>query len=137
VWTTGDNPFVKKYVDIRVVNGFATFGGGEGDIGGLFDNAFSAIRVSRMGRAELYDDPTDETLCTFWDVTYRYELDGELIHDVYQSFEDEYGYYPANFWIDDPNYSYPDGEINVTGTDDLNSISGGSGEVIMPDSGVE
>ena len=137
VWTTGDNPFVKKYVDIRVVNGFATFGGGEVDMGGLLDNAFSAMSVSRTGRAKLYDDPTDETLCTFWDVTYRYELDGELIHEAYESFEDEYGYYTAAFWIDDPNYSYPDGEINVTGTDDPSSISGGSGEVIMPDSGVE
>ena len=112
-WTEGDNPFIKKYVDIRVENGFVMYSGGE--VGGLLDNAYSAISVSNMGRIELYDDPTDEVAYTFWDMTYRYELEGELVHDIRESHEDEYDYYPADFWIDDPQYSYPEGIINVTG----------------------
>ena len=66
-----------------------------------------------MGRVNFYDDPTDETVYTAWDIAYRYELEGELIHDISESFEDEYDYYPAEYWVDDPQYSYPDGEINV------------------------
>ena len=117
VWTIGDNPFIKKYVDIRVVNGFVIFSGGEGGMDTALDNAYSAISLSNMGRIELFDDPTDEKTYTFWDITYKYELEGELIHDICESFEDEYGYYLADFWVDDPEYSYPDGEINIIGID--------------------
>lgn len=28
---------------------------------------------------------------------------------------DEYDYYPARYWVNDTEYSYPDGVINVTG----------------------
>lgn len=54
------------------------------------------------------------------DITYRYEIDGELNHEIREAYIDEYGYYPDNFWIDDPQYSYPDGVINVTGIEDIN-----------------
>jgi hypothetical protein len=70
-----------------------------------------------MGRVNFYDDPTDETVYTAWDIAYRYELEGEVEHQVAESFEDEYGYYPAEYWVDSPEYSYPDGVINVTGID--------------------
>ena len=116
VWTTGENPFVKKHVDIRVVNGFVNYSGGEG-MSDILDNAYSAIRIFNSGRVRFFDDPTDETVYTNWDVAYRYELEGEVIHHISESFEDEYDYYPAEYWVDDPEYSYPDGVINVTGTD--------------------
>ena len=116
VWTTGENPFVKKHVDIRVVNGFVNYSGGEG-VSDILDNAYSAISIFNSGRVRFFDDPTDETVYTIWDVAYRYELEGEVIHHISESFEDEYDYYPAEYWVDDPEYSYPDGVINVTGTD--------------------
>ena len=116
VWTTGENPFVKKHVDIRVVNGFVNYSGGEG-MSDILDNAYSAISIFNSGRVRFFDDPTDETVYTNWDVAYRYELEGEVIHHISESFEDEYDYYPAEYWVDDPEYSYPDGVINVTGTD--------------------
>jgi hypothetical protein len=116
VWTTGENPFVKKHVDIRVVNGFVNYSGGE-VVSDILDNAYSAIRIFNSGRVRFFDDPTDETVYTNWDVAYRYELEGEVIHHISESFEDEYDYYPAEYWVDDPEYSYPDGVINVTGTD--------------------
>jgi hypothetical protein len=115
VWTTGENPFIKKYVDIRVTNGFVSYAGGEASEN--FDNAYSAISLSTDGRVHFFDDPTDEIKYEMWDVAYRYELEGEVIHNTSESYEDEYGYYPAEYWVDDPEYSYPDGEINVTGTD--------------------
>jgi hypothetical protein len=115
VWTMGENPFIKKYVDIRVTNGFVSYAGGEASEN--FDNAYSAISLSSMGRVNFYDDPTDETVYTAWDIAYRYELEGEVQHQVAESFEDEYGYYPAEYWVDNPEYSYPDGVINVTGID--------------------
>ena len=115
VWTTGENPFIKKYVDIRVTNGFVSYAGGEASEN--FDNAYSAISLSSMGRVTFYDDPTDETVYTAWDIAYRYELEGEVQHDIAESYEDEYGYYPAEYWVNDPEYSYPDGVINVTGVD--------------------
>ena len=115
VWTTGENPFVKKFVDIMVTNGFVSYAGGEASEN--FDNAYSAISLSNMGRVAFYDDPTDETVYTAWDVAYRYELEGEVQHEIAESYEDEYGYYPAEYWVNDPEYSYPDGEINVTGID--------------------
>lgn len=86
------------------------------------DNAYSAISVSNMGRATFFDDPTDETVYTVWDVAYRYEIEGEVQHENVESFEDEYNYYPAQYWVSDPQYSYPDGIINVTG---INQSSGG------------
>ena len=128
VWTTGENPFIKKYVDIRVVNGFVLALGGEGDIGVALDNAYSAISLSTMGRVSFYDDPTDDIKCNLWDIAYRYELEGEICHETRESFEDEYDFYPAEYWVDDPMYSYPDGEINVTGS--VNIID-------EPESGVE
>ena len=67
-----------------------------------------------MGSVTFFDDPTDETVYTAWDVAYRYELDGEVAHDTVESFEGEYDYYPARYWIDDPQYNYPDGVISVT-----------------------
>ena len=70
-----------------------------------------------MGRVEIFDDPSDEKVYKYWDITYRYELEGELVHEISESFEDEYDYYPAYFWINDPQYSYPDGVINITGID--------------------
>ena len=115
VWTQGENPFIKKYVDIRVTNGFVSYAGGEASEN--FDNAYSAISLSTNGRVRFFDDPTDEMKYEMWDVAYRYELEGEVIHNTSESYEDEYGYYPAEYWVDDPEYSYPDGEINVTGTD--------------------
>jgi hypothetical protein len=83
----------------------------------ILDNAYSAISIFNSGRVRFFDDPTDETVYTNWDVAYRYELEGEVIHHISESFEDEYDYYPAEYWVDDPEYSYPDGVINVTGTD--------------------
>jgi hypothetical protein len=115
VWTTGENPFIKKYVDIRITNGYVSYAGGEASEN--FDNAYSVIRLSSMGRVTFYDDPTDETVYTAWDIAYRYELEGEVLHDIAESYEDEYGYYPAEYWVNDPEYSYPDGVINVTGVD--------------------
>ena len=131
VWTTGENPFVKKYVDIRVVNGFVSYAGGEASEN--FDNAYSAISLSTSGRVTFYDDPTDETVYTAWDIAYRYELEGEVMHDISESFEDEYDYYPAGYWIDDPQYSYPDGEINVTGFEISNGDLEEGGEVVLPE----
>ena len=116
VWTTGENPFVKKYVNIRVVNGFVNYAGGEAGFG-MLDNAYSAISLSNSGRVRFFDDPTDETVYTAWDIAYRYELEGEVVHDIVESFENEYDYYPAEYWVDSPEYSYPDGVINVTGID--------------------
>ena len=116
VWTTGENPFIKKYVDIRVVNGFVIYAGGE-VISDIRDNAYSAISLSSDGRVRFFDDPTDETIYTNWDVAYRYDLEGEIQHEIAESYEDEDGYYPAEYWVNDPEYSYPDGVINVTGTD--------------------
>ena len=113
VWTTGENPFIKKFVDIRVTNGFVSYAGGEASEN--FDNAYSAISLCASGRVNFYDDPTDKTLYTAWDIAYRYELDGEFEHQIAESYEDEYGYYPAEYWVNDPDYSYPDGVINVTG----------------------
>ena len=117
VWTTGENPFIKKYVDIRATNGFVSYAGGEASEN--FDNAYSAISLSNMGRVTFFDDPTDETVYTVWDIAYRYELEGEIQHEIAESYEDEYGYYPAEYWVNDPEYSYPDGVINVTGIDAL------------------
>ena len=129
VWTTGENPFIKKYVDIRIENGFVLRAGGE--IGMANDNAYSAISVSSSCRVLIYDDPTDETVYTLWDITYKYELEGELIHDSRESYEDEYGYYPAGFWVDDPQYNYPDGEINITGLENTDEdLEEGSGVII-------
>ena len=68
-----------------------------------------------MGMATFFDDPTDETVYKAWDVAYRYEIDGEVQHENVESFEGEYDYYPAQYWVNDPEYSYPDGVINVTG----------------------
>jgi len=122
VWTTGENPFIKKYVDIRVTNGFVLSSGGEGEdmSSGVRDNAYSAISLSTSGRVMFYDDPTDETVYTAWDVAYRYELEGEVQHDIAESYEyDDGEYYPAGYWVDNPEYNYPDGEINVTGIDAL------------------
>jgi len=116
VWTMGENPFVKKYVNIRVVNGFVNYAGGEAGFG-MLDNAYSAISLSNSGRVTFFDDPTDETVYTAWDIAYRYELEGEVQHELAESFGDEYDYYPAGYWVNDPEYSYPDGEINVTGID--------------------
>ena len=130
VWTTGENPLIKKYVDIRVVNGFVSYAGGEASEN--FDNAYSAISLSNGGRVTFFDDPTDETVYTAWDVAYRYELEGEVVHDVIESFEDEYDYYPAQYWVSDPEYSYPDGEINVTGIESSNGDLEEGGIEILP-----
>ena len=113
VWTTGENPMIKKFVDIRVENGFVSYAGGE--VSENFDNAYSAISLSNMGRITFFDDPTDAFVYTMWDIAYRYELEGEIMHDMVESFEDEYDYYPAEYWMNDPQYSYPDGVIYVTG----------------------
>ncbi len=129
VWTTGENPFIKKYVDIRVTNGFVSYAGGEAS--DSFDNAYSAISLSAMGRVTFYDDPTDETVYTAWDVAYRYELEGEVMHDVSESYEDEYDYYPAEYWVNDPQYNYPDGEINVTGINESDGDLDEDGEVVL------
>ena len=116
VWTTGETPFIKKSVDIRVTNGFVFYAGGEGGESGARDNAYSAISLAQSGMVSFCDDPTDETVYTAWDVAYRYELEGEVQHEIAESYEDEYGYYPAQYWVNDPEYNYPDGEINVTAT---------------------
>ena len=116
VWTTGENPFIKKYVDIRVTNGFVFYAGGEVGDSSVRDNAYSAISLAQSGMVYFYDDPTDETVYTAWDVAYRYELGGEVQHEIAESYKDEYGYYPARYWVNDPEYNYPDGEINVTAT---------------------
>ena len=116
VWTTGENPFIKKYVDIRVTNGFVFYAGGEGGESGARDNAYSAISLAQSGMLSFCDDPTDETVYTAWDVAYRYELEGEVQHEIAESYEDEYGYYPAQYWVNDPEYNYPDGIINVAAT---------------------
>ena len=129
VWTTGDNPFVKTYVDIKSENGFVRFAGGEGDIGGVIDNAYSSISLCYSGMINIYDDPTDEINYSLWDVQYRYELEGEIIHDTIESYEDEYDFYPANFWVSDPMYNYPDGVINVTG---ITEETGDGGAVVLP-----
>jgi hypothetical protein len=113
VWTTGENPMIKKFVDIRVENGFVSYAGGEASEN--FDNAYSAISLSSMGRITFFDDPTDAFVYTMWDIAYRYELEGEIMHDMAESYEDEYDYYPAEYWVDNPEYSYPDGVIHVTG----------------------
>ena len=131
VWTTGENPFIKKYVDIRVTNGFVSYAGGEASEN--FDNAYSAISLSSMGRVRFYDDPTDETMYNLWDVAYRYELDGEIIHNTCESFGDEYEFYPAEYWIDNPEYSYPDGVINVTGIENSDSLPEDGVEIIAPE----
>lgn len=68
-----------------------------------------------------------------WDVAYRYELDGEIIHSICESFEDEYGYYPVDFWVDDPQYSYPDGEINVIGIENSDYLLEDGVEIIDPE----
>lgn len=107
------NPFTKSYVDIRATNGFVMYAGGEG--ADSFDNAYSVISLSIMGRVNIYDDPTDDIVYTLWDIAFRYELEGEIIHSTSESYQDEYDFYPADFWIDDPKNSYPDGVINVTG----------------------
>lgn len=121
VWTTGETMPPEKYVDIRVENGFVNYSDGEMPSESL-DNAYSAISVSNMGMATFFDDPTDGTAYTAWDVAYRYEIDGEVLHNITTSYEDEYNYYPAQYWVDDPQNSYPDGVINVTG---INQSSGG------------
>ena len=59
------------------------------------------------------------TVYTTWDIAYRYELEGEIQHETAESYEYEYGYYPAGYWVNDPEYNYPDGVINVTGIDAL------------------
>ena len=131
VWTTGENPFVKKYVDIRVTNGFVSYAGGEASEN--FDNAYSAISLSSMGRVAFYDDPADETVYTAWDIAYRYELEGEVQHEIAESYEDEYGYYPAGYWVDNPEYSYPDGVINVTATIVSNDDAEEGEAVVLPE----
>ena len=95
-----------------------SYSGGEGgDIGGgVIDNAYSAISISNSGMVTIFDDPTDETVYTAWDVAYRYELEGEVMHDTVESYQDEYDYYPARYWVSDPQSYYPDGEINITAT---------------------
>ena len=130
VWTTGENPFTKKYVDIRMENGFVTFGGGEASTDAILENAYSVISVSRSGRATFFDDPTDETYYKAWDVAFRYEIDGEINHNFYEEYSNEYDFYPAACWIDNPEYSYPEGVINVSGY--IITEGEGSGEVILP-----
>ena len=131
VWTTGENPFTKEYVDIRMTYGFVNEAGGE--IETVLDNAYSVISLSHSSRVFFHDDPTDETSYRIWDIAFRYELEGEIIHDTRESYENEYDYYPAEFWVDDPKYSYPDGVINVIGILDDN-IS--DEEVIIDGAGV-
>ena len=127
-WTTGENPFVKTYVDIRVVNGFVLYAGGEVAFGAVLDNAYSVISLGKSGTINIYDDPSDETVYTTWDFAFRYELEGEINHDFRESYQDEYDFYPANFWVDDPDWSYPDGVINVTGI--VNNIEEGTGQIV-------
>ena len=38
------------------------------------------------------------------------------MHDTVESYQDEYDYYPAQYWVSDPQYSYPDGQINIAAT---------------------
>ena len=84
-----------------------------------------------MGNITIFDDPTDETVYTAWDVAYRYELEGEVMHDTVESYQyDEDNYYPARFWVDDPQYSYPDGQINITATIIDNGLEEGVEEVV-------
>ena len=122
IWTKGENPFAKKYVDIKVTNGFVSCTAGETPSGSL-DNAYSAVSVSDSVLVTFFDNPTDETVYRAWDVAYRYEIDGEVQHSIALSYEDEYDYYPAQYWVDDPQSSYPDGVIYVTG---IKQSSGGS-----------
>ena len=96
----------------------------------VFDNAYSAISLSKNGFIYIFDDPSDEIKYSMWDITYRYELEGELIHDTRESYEDEYNFYPADFWVDNPEYSYPDGEINVTGTENTDDLINNEIQVI-------
>ena len=88
VWTSGENPFSKTYVDIRVANGFVTPTGGE--ISKLFDNAYSVISVSNSGRVNFYDNPTDEIVYKTWDIAFKYELEGETIHYTSEGFKTVY-----------------------------------------------
>ena len=130
----GRKSVCKKYVDIRVTNGFVSYAGGEGDMSsGVRDNAYSAISLARSGMVSFYDDPTDETVYTAWDVAYRYELEGEVQHEIAESYEDEYGYYPAQYWVNDPEYNYPDGEINVTATTVSNDDAEEGEAVVLPE----
>ena len=116
IWTTGENPFAQKYVDIKVENGFVNYSYSAGEMPSeSFDNAYSAVSVSGSVMATFFDDPTDETVYTAWDVAYRYEINGEVQHEIVSSYQDEYDYYPARYWVNDPEYSYPDDVINVTG----------------------
>lgn len=89
IWTTGENPFAQKYVDIRVENGFVNY---SETPSAPSDNAYSSISVSTMGFATFFDDPTDETVYTAWDVAYRYEINGEVQHEIVSSYQDEYDY---------------------------------------------
>ena len=132
VWTMGENPFTKKHVDIRVTNGFVSYAGGEASE--FFDNAYSSISLSSMGRVHFFDDPSDEIDYNVWDIAYRYELEGEIMHDIAESWEDEYDYYPAEYWVNDPQYSYPDGEITVTGTEMKDEDSSDGEEIVLPSS---
>lgn len=132
VWTMGENPFIKKYVDIRVTNGFVSYAGGE--VSEFFDNAYSSISLSSMGRVHFFDDPSDKIDYNVWDIAYRYELEGEIMHDIAESWEDEYDYYPAEYWVNDPQYSYPDGEITVTGTEMKDEDSSDGEEIVLPSS---
>ena len=115
IWTTEEyasDAVTPNYVDIRVENGFVNY---SETSSAPSDNAYSSISVSTMGVATFFDDPTDETVYTAWDVAYRYEIDGEVQHEIVFSYQDEYDYYPARYWVNDLEYSYPDGVINVTG----------------------
>ena len=115
LWTTEEYAsaaVTPTYVDIRVENGFVNY---SETPSAPSDNAYSSISVSTMGFATFFDNPTDGTVYTAWDVAYRYEINGEVQHYVSCSYEDEYDYYPAQYWVNDPEYSYPDGVINVTG----------------------
>ena len=98
----------------------------------MLDNAYSAISISNMGRVRFYDDPTDEMVYKMWDIAYKYELEGEVMHDISESFEDEYDYYPAEYWVNDPQYNYPDGVINVTGIESANDNTSDGGVTIAP-----
>lgn len=116
VWTTGETMPPEKYVDIRVENGFVNYSYSAGEMPSeSFDNAYSAVSVSGSVMATFFDDPTDGIVYTAWDVAYRYVIDGEVKHYIAYSYEDEYDYYPAQYWVSDPEYYYPDGVINVTG----------------------
>ncbi len=88
-------------------------------------NSFN-MRLSDTG-VLTWDEVTGATGYTAWDVAYRYDIDGEIQHNTAWSYEDEYDYYPAEYWVDDPQYSYPDGVINVTG---INQSSGDLEEVV-------